>query len=265
MVRIVLDQQRHSATDKRGKNAEDEIGLAPPQRRDEKRSERRHQQRADADATDRDARGKTAAPDEPALHRAHGRNVRKADAQPDAKPVRRIDLRQAAGDARDHEPQSGQDHADDGKTPCAPVVGQRAADDPKAEIKESGQREHDRDRSARGGKILLQRNDKGAETIGAAKADKGDGKGAGNDEPPIKDAWFGRRRARDHNSSQDGLAPCRRLRRDASANMVVAGVEGFNVTEQTAAREATRFLRRNEAMRNYGRMMKVTAYAAGRR
>src|SRR5208282_3332454 len=93
-----------------------------------------------------------------------------------------------------------------------------------------GQREDDRDRSARGREILLQRDDKGAETIRAAKADKGDGKGAGNDEPPIEYARFRQRRSRCHDSSQDGIAACRRLRcdasamRDASTKMVVGCV-----------------------------------------
>ena len=55
------------------------------------------------------------------------------------------------------------------------AVGERAADDSEAEIEKPGQREDQRDRAARGAEIPLQRFDEGAESVGAAEADKGDG------------------------------------------------------------------------------------------
>ena len=55
-------------------------GVAPSERRDEKRGERRHDERAHADPADGQTRRKAAAPGEPSLHGAKGRNVGAAHA-----------------------------------------------------------------------------------------------------------------------------------------------------------------------------------------
>src|ERR1700722_12705456 len=93
VARIVLDQQSRPHADNGGEASKNEIGLAPSQRGDEQRCERRHNQRADANAADRQARGEPAALDEPALHRAQHRNIGTADAKSDAEPIGRVDFR----------------------------------------------------------------------------------------------------------------------------------------------------------------------------
>jgi len=75
---------------------------------------------------------------EPSLHGAHRGNVRAADAQAHAEAVGRVDFSQAAGGAGTCEADSGQEHADDSKTPRAPPVGERTTDNPKAKIEKAG-------------------------------------------------------------------------------------------------------------------------------
>ena len=52
-------------------------------------------------------------------------------------------------------------HAGDGETAGAEAIGEGTADDPKAEVKKAGEREHQRHRAARGAEIPLQRFDEG--------------------------------------------------------------------------------------------------------
>ena len=167
---IVLDQESHSAADDGGKAAEDEIGIRATRDVDEERRKRRHDERADADPADGEAGGKSAAPHEPALHRAHGRNIGAADAQSYAEAIGRIDFRQAVRGAGGGQAHPRQDHADDGQPAGTPAVGERPAHDTEAEVEKPGQREHERNRTARGPEILLQGPDEGAEGIGAAEA-----------------------------------------------------------------------------------------------
>src|SRR5262249_29884470 len=74
------------------------------------------------------------------------------------------------------------------------------------EIKKACQREHQGDRAARRAEFLLQRPDEGAEGVGAAEADEGDGKGAGYHEPAAEQAGGGQRPAlgRRHGPSDRG-------------------------------------------------------------
>ena len=153
--RIVLDQKRHSRTDDDGENPEDQIRLAPSERIDQPRGERRHDESANSDAADGEPRGETAASDEPSRHRTHRRDIGATDAQPDAQSIRDINLHQIARHARGTEPDPGQNHADDGKAPGAPAVGERPGDDAEPEIQKTGERKDERNRAARGGKIML--------------------------------------------------------------------------------------------------------------
>lgn len=121
----------------------------------------RHHQRADAYAAHGEARGKAAAPHEPSLHRADGRNIGAADAKSDAQSVSRVNLGQTARTTCGREAKPGQDHAGDGETAGAEAIGEGAANDPEAEIEEAGEREHQRHRAARGAEIPLQRLDEG--------------------------------------------------------------------------------------------------------
>src|SRR5205085_2237532 len=84
--------------------AEDQEGAAPGEGLDQPLGNLRHDERADADAGDRDARGKPALRHEPALHGADRRHVRKADPDADAEAVAGIDLPQRLGPARDRAP-----------------------------------------------------------------------------------------------------------------------------------------------------------------
>ena len=99
IARIVLDHESHPRARDGGKHAEDEIGFAPSQVVDEERRQRRHDQRADTDPADGQARRKAAASGEPSLHRAERRNVGAADAKSDPEPVCHVDFRQIAGRA----------------------------------------------------------------------------------------------------------------------------------------------------------------------
>jgi hypothetical protein len=99
-ARIVLEEKRRCATDDDGDNAEDEVGLAPTPNCDEIGRCGRHGERAKADPARRQAGRQSTAFDEPALHRAHGGNVRAADADADAKSVRCVNLCQTLRDAR---------------------------------------------------------------------------------------------------------------------------------------------------------------------
>src|SRR5882757_8972716 len=175
--------------------AEREIGAAPSQALDEERGERRHHQRADAYAAHGQPGGKAAAPHEPSLHRADGRNIGAADAKSDAQSVSRVDLGQTARKTCGGEAKPGQDHAGDGEAAGAEAIRERAADDPETEIKKAGEREHQRHRAARGSKIPLQRFDEGRKRIGAAEADKGHGERGQYDEPAMEDAGIGQCRS----------------------------------------------------------------------
>ena len=193
IARIVLDQESHSTSHDGGKAAEDEVGFAPPQRFDQKRGERRHDERADTDAAHRETGGKSTTSDEPPLHRAHGGNIGAADAESDAYAVGGVDFGEAASRACDRQARPGEDHADDGQAAGAPAVGKRTAHDPEPEVQKAGEREHERDRAARGCEILLQGFDEGAERVGAPEADEGNGKRRGDHKPAVEDARIGRR------------------------------------------------------------------------
>ena len=188
---IVLDQQRQSSADDGGENPEHQIGVAPAEGLDQKGRQRRHHQRADADAAHGKPRGKAAAAHEPSLHRADRGHIGAADTEANAEPVGGIDLGQAARHACRGQPKSGQDHAGDREAAGAEPVGERAADDPEAEIEEAREREHQRHRAARGAEIPLQRFDEGAERVGAAEADKGHRERGRHHEPAIEDARDG--------------------------------------------------------------------------
>jgi hypothetical protein len=142
--RVVLDQQSHSAADDGSKTTKQKVSLAPSHSIDEERGEWRHDKRANANAADGKSGRKPATPDEPALHRAQGRNVGAADAQSDAKPVGRIDFCQTARRARDRQAYPGQYHSGNGKATGTLSIGERAAQDPQAEVQKSGQRENQR-------------------------------------------------------------------------------------------------------------------------
>ena len=143
IARIVLDHEGHSRAHDSGKTAEDEVGVTPAHNLDEERCERRHHERADTNSADGNAGRKTAAPDEPSLHCAHGGNVGAADAKSDAKPIRRVDAHQAVSRARDSQARPGQDHSSDSQPARAPPIGERAAHDPEAEVETACQREHE--------------------------------------------------------------------------------------------------------------------------
>jgi hypothetical protein len=106
-ARVVLDQERHAAADDGCEQAEREIGAAPSERVDQLRRQRRHHQRADADAADRNSGREAAPPHEPALHGADSRHVGAADAETDPEAVRRVNLDQVACGARGGKSQSG--------------------------------------------------------------------------------------------------------------------------------------------------------------
>jgi len=92
---------------RRGQHTENQIGAAPSERDNEERCERRHDERANANPADCKTGRKAAAPDEPPLHGAQRGNVGAADAEPNAKPVGRVDLQQATRRACDHEADPG--------------------------------------------------------------------------------------------------------------------------------------------------------------
>jgi hypothetical protein len=104
------------------------------------------------------------------LHRAQNRRVSGADTEPDAQPVRHINFHQAARHAGENQARSREYHAGDRKPAGTEAVGERTAHDAEAEVEKSGQRKHQRDRTARSVEILLQRREKRAERIGAAEA-----------------------------------------------------------------------------------------------
>jgi hypothetical protein len=107
-----------------------EIGLAPPEGRDEKRGERRHDQRSDTDPADREARGETPTPGKPSLNRTQRGNVGEADTESDPDSISYVHFDQGAGETGSDQARSGQDHAGNGQTAGAPPIGQRTADDP---------------------------------------------------------------------------------------------------------------------------------------
>ncbi len=146
-----------------------------------------HHERADADAAHGEPRSEPTASDEPSRHRAHGRNIRTADAQADAEPVSRTNLRQVPGHAGGGKPNPGQDHADDSETPGAPAIGERSGYDPKSEVQKTGKREDERNRTPRSGEIMLQRKKKSAERIRASEADKSNGERSRDNKPTVKD------------------------------------------------------------------------------
>ncbi len=192
VARIVLNQESCPCAHGGGKTSEHKIGVAPSQQFDQLRGQRRHQQRSDSDTAHGQTGSKAATADKPTLYRANGRHIGAADAEPNTKSVSGVYLQQVAGGACGCQPKSGQNHAGNGETACTKTIGEGAADDPKAEVKESGQREHQRHRSARGAEFPLQRFDKGAERISAAEADESYRECGQDDEPAIKKSWISR-------------------------------------------------------------------------
>ena len=188
VARIVLDQQSEPSAHDGGNRAKREIGATPSKTLDQKRGQRWHGQRADTNSADGETGSEAAAPHEPALHGADGRDVGAADAEANAEPVGDIDLQQAARGACGHKADGHQDHAGDGEAAGAEAVGEGPADDAKAEVEETGKRKHQRHRAARRAEIPLQRIEEGAEGIGGAEADEGHGECGGDDEPAVEDA-----------------------------------------------------------------------------
>jgi hypothetical protein len=187
IARIILDQERHAGAGDHCEHAEDKIGLAPANIRDQKRRQGRHDQRTEADAARSNAGGQTTAPREPAWHRADRRNIGASNAEANAEPVGGIDLEQALRHAGGDEACPDQNHADQGEPARAEAVGERSADAADAKIEEAGQREDKRHRAARGAEIALQGFDEGAERISAAEAHEGDGKSRSDYEPAVEE------------------------------------------------------------------------------
>src|SRR5262249_52164911 len=115
-------------------------------------------------------------------------DISTADTHADAEAVSGVNLRQVLREPGKRKADPGQQHADDGKAARAEAVGEGAAQDPEPEIEKSGERKYQRDRAPRRSKIPLQGFDEGAERIGAAEADEGDGKGGSHHEPAVEDS-----------------------------------------------------------------------------
>jgi hypothetical protein len=144
IARIILYQERHASAGDHCEHAEDKIGLAPANIRDQERRQGWHDQRTEADAARRNAGGQTTAPREPAWHRADRRHIGASDAEADAEPVGGIDLEQALRRAGGCETRPDQNHADQSQSARAEAVGERSADAADAKIEEAGKREDKR-------------------------------------------------------------------------------------------------------------------------
>ncbi|OIQ70145.1 hypothetical protein GALL_482460 [mine drainage metagenome] len=130
VARIVLNQKSRPCTYGGGKTSEHKVGAAPSQQSDQLRSQRRHQQRSDANTAHGQAGSKAATANKPTLYRANGGHIGAADAEPNTKSVRGVYLQQVAGDACGCQPKSGQNHAGNGETACTKTIGEGAAGDP---------------------------------------------------------------------------------------------------------------------------------------
>jgi hypothetical protein len=162
---------------------EHEEGAAPAHPLDKPLGHFRHHQRADADARHRKAGCEAAPAREPALHGADRRHISEADPDADAEPIADVDVPERLRAACEEKAEAKHDDADQRHAARPEAVGERPAPRAEDEIKEDRDRENPGQGGAGGTEGVLQRREKGRETVGAAEGRKHHAERAGDDAP----------------------------------------------------------------------------------